>query len=156
MKRNQIRLAARAVGLVLAGSAALVATGVGAQASGISGPAFYVDHELYRTVATPAQLDGTGAPDSTYDTIYNFFGVQTNVADAAPGTPGYNGGRWMVHKVALTGTYAAALAAGDHDHDGVLDSAGEVRAALDAGALSDEGVIAAFVCTVNKLPAGSA
>jgi hypothetical protein len=153
MKRNQVRLAARAAGLALAGSAALVATGAGAQASGISGPAFYVDHELYRTVATPALLDDTGAPDSSYDIIYNFFGAQTNVADAAPGTPGYNGGRWMVHKVTLSGTYDAALAAGDFDDDGVLDSAAEVRAAIHDGALVDEGVITAFVCTVNKLPA---
>ena len=154
MKRNQIHTAARIVGLLFAGSAAIVATGVGARAEGISGPAFYVDHELYRTVATPTDLSGTGAPDQAWDTIYSFGGAHPSVATAAPGDPGFTGGRWQVH--ALTGAYDAALAAGDHDHDGVLDAADEIQSALEAGALVDNGVVKYFVCTVNKVPAGGA
>ena len=56
--------------------------------------------------------------------------------------------------MSLTGTYAAALAAGDHDGDGVLDAADEVQAAIDAGALVDGGVVKYFVCTVNPVPHG--
>ena len=48
---------------------ALVA-GTSAHAGGVSGPAFYVDHQLYRTVATPTDLSGTGAPAQSWDTIY--------------------------------------------------------------------------------------
>ena len=45
----------------------------------VSGPAFWIDGELYRTVATPTDLSGTGAPDSSYDAIYSFSGNQRNV-----------------------------------------------------------------------------
>jgi len=55
------------VASVAAGSAA--AQGAG----GVTGPAFYVDGELYRTVGTPTDLGGTGAPAHSYDTIYEFF-----------------------------------------------------------------------------------
>ena len=47
---------------------------------GVTGPAFYVDGQLYRTVNTPTDLSNTGAPDSSFDTIYQFFGLQPNVA----------------------------------------------------------------------------
>src|SRR5687768_4232494 len=70
-----------------------VVAGAPAQAGGVSGPAFYVDHELYRTVATPTDLSGTGAPDSSFDALYA-FDDQRSVAEAAPGDPGFNGGRW--------------------------------------------------------------
>ena len=155
MMRNHVRTAARTVGLLLAGSAAVVATGAAVGAQGVSGPAFYVDHQLYRTVATPTDLSGTGAPEQAWDTIYSFDGAHPSVATAAPGDPGFTGGRWQVHALTITGTYADALAAGDHDHDGVLDAADEIRSALDAGALVDTGVVKYFVCTVNKVPAGS-
>jgi hypothetical protein len=122
----------------------------------VSGPAFYVDHQLYRTVATPTDLSGTGAPAQSWDTIYSFGAVQPSVATAAPGDRGYNGGRWQVHAVSLTGTYAAALAAGDRDGNGVLDAADEVQAAISAGALVDGGVVKYFVCTVNPVPHGRA
>ncbi|KRC92281.1 hypothetical protein ASE25_02695 [Terrabacter sp. Root85] len=133
-----------------------LAAGTSAQAGGVSGPAFYVDHELYRTVATPTDLSGTGAPAQSWDTIYSFGAVQRSVATAAPGDPGYNGGRWQVHAVSLTSTYAAALAAGDRDGNGVLDAADEVQAAIGAGALVDGGVVKYFVCTVNPVPHGRA
>ena len=135
---------------------ALLASGATARAGGVSGPAFYVDHQLYRTVATPTDLSGTGAPAQSWDTIYSFGAVQRSVATAAPGDPGFNGGRWQVHAVSLTSTYAAALAAGDHDADGVLDAADEVQAAIAAGALVDDGVAKYFVCTVNPVPHGQA
>src|SRR4051794_5893413 len=142
-------------------TAAVIATTAGgalglgatAQAAGVSGPAIYVNHVLYRTVATPTDLSATGAPAQSWDTIYNFFGAQRSVATAAPGDPGYNGGRWQVHKVSTPSGYAEALKAGDLDGNGVLDSAGEINAALVSGALVDDGIVKYFVCTLNKLPA---
>jgi hypothetical protein len=121
-----------------------------AGAGGITGPAFYVDGTLYRTVGTPTDLSGTGAPASSFDTIYEFFGVQTNVADAAPGDPGYNGGRWMVHGLTFT-NYAAAVAAFDANASGDFDSDEEVSAALAAGAATDIGVVKSFVCPAIRL-----
>jgi len=138
--------------LVTAGGAAM-AFGPTASAAGVSGPAIYVDHVLYRTVATPTELSGTGAPAHSWDTIYNFFGAQPSVATAAPGDPGFNGGRWQVHKVSTPQGYAAAVAAGDLDGNGVLDSADEIDAALVSGTLVDDGIVKYFVCTLNKVPA---
>lgn len=143
-----------------AGAGALVAmtvgTSGGALAAGVSGPAIYVDHVLYRTVATPTDLAGTGAPAQSWDTIYSFNGAQRSVATAAPGDTDYNGGRWQVHALSLPHGYAAALGSGDLDHDGVLDSDQEVMAAMAAGDAVDEGVVKYFVCTLNKVPAGNA
>jgi hypothetical protein len=153
MTRKRILTAAAAATAALGG---VLTAAVPASASGVSGPAFYVDHELYRTVATPTELSGTEAPAQSWDTIYNFFGVQPSVATAAPGDTDYNGGRWQVHKVSLTGSDADALASGDLDGDGVLDSDTEVLAAIAAGDLVDDGVVKYFVCTVNPVPASGA
>ena len=140
-----------ALALTLAPFALLAVTAVPASAAGVSGPAFYVAHELYRTVGTPTDLSGTGAPDSSFDAIYA-FADQLSVAEAAPGDPGFNGGRWQVHSVVVD-DYAAALAAGDLDGNGVLDAVDEVEAALDSGEARDAGVVKEFVCTVNPVPA---
>lgn len=93
-----------------------------------------------------------GAPAQSWDPIYSFFGTQPSVATAASGDPGYNGGQRAVHKDSLTGSYAAALADGDLDHDRVLDATNEVMAALNAGTLVDDGIVTYFVCTVNTMP----
>jgi len=137
----------------LAATLGLVAAGATTAAAGVSGPAFYVDHVLYRTVATPTDLSGTGAPDQSFDAIYSFGAVQRSVAESAPGYRDFNGGRWQVHAVALPHGYAAALESGDLDHDGVLDALDEVMAAMSAGDAVDAGVVKEFVCTVNKVPA---
>ena len=121
-----------------------------AASSGVGGPAFYVDGVTYRTVATPTDLSGTGAPDHSFDTIYEFGGLQLNVATAAPGDRDYNGGRWRVHALAFT-SYAAALAAHDANGSGAFDSDAEIAAALAAGAARDLGVVKSFVCPVIKL-----
>jgi hypothetical protein len=120
--------------------------------AGVTGPAFYVDGVLHRTVNTPTDLSGTGAPAQAWDTIYDFGGVQTNVATAAPGDRDYNGGRWQVHALSFPSGYEAALTTGDLDGDGVLDSADEVDAALAAGTALDTGVVKQFVCPVIRLP----
>jgi hypothetical protein len=144
---RRLWLAALVVGIA---TAAFAAT---ATAGGVSGPAFYVDGQLYRTVGTPTDLSATGGPDSSFDTIYQFFGLQPNVATAAPGDPGFNGGRWRVHGLHFA-DYAAAVAQFDANGSGNLDSAAEVDAALAAGAATDIGVIKSFECPVIPL-AGS-
>ena len=122
--------------------------------AGVSGPAFYVDGVAYRTVATPNDLSGTGAPAHSFDVIYDLGGHQLNVAQAAPGDADYNGGRWMVHAVSFPSGYDDALAAGDLDGDDVLGSAEEVAAAIGAGFAVDGGVVASFTCPVIPLSRG--
>ncbi len=124
-----------------------------ANAQGVSGPAFYVDGVLYRTVGTPTDLSGTGAPASSFDTIYEFGGLQPNVATAAPGDPGFNGGRWMVHRLVFS-NYAGALADAsvDQNNNDVLDSDEEVLAAIAKGYATDAGVVRKFECPVIRVP----
>lgn len=136
----------RLIGLVLA---AVVALPLAASA-GVSGPAFYVGGEMYRTVGTPTDFSHTGAPAHSFDTIYA-FADQPNVATAAPGDPGYNGGRWRVQ--VISGDYATALAAFDANNSLDFDSAAEVEAAIDAGFFTtSDGP--SFECPVIPLPKG--
>jgi hypothetical protein len=135
--------AAALAGLALAGPAQ----------AGVSGPAFWIDGELYRTVATPTDLSNTGAPDSTFDAIYSFAGNQRNVAEAKPGDRDFNGGRWQVHQLAFPSGYAAALASGDVNANGVIDSTSELDMAFTNGTAVDTGqILRTFVCTVNRVP----
>ena len=135
----------------LTATAIATAALAGPGAGGVGGPAFYVDRQLYRTVATPTDLSKTGAPDHSFDTIYEFFGLQKNVATAAPGDPGFNGGRWRVHGLQFT-NYVAAVTAYDANDSGDFDSDEEVTAAVAGGAATDVGVIKSFVCPVIHLP----
>jgi hypothetical protein len=133
------------------GLAALVAAGAALAngAGGVSGPAFYVDGVLYRTVATPTDLSGTGAPAQSFDTIYALAGQPYNVATAAPRDRDYNGGRWMVHAVAYNTSWAATVAAHDANGSGDLDSEAEILAAFadpGPGGATDAGVVKQFVC----------
>lgn len=135
-----------AVVLALPGTAFAAPGGSG----GVTGPAFYVDGVLYRTVATPTDLSGTGAPAHSFDTIYDISAYQGhNVATAAPGDRDYNGGRWMVHKLTFT-NYAAAIADPlvDLNASGDIDSAEEIDAAVDQGYIASDTVVKSFVCPV--------
>ena len=81
----------------LAASAMLLSIAATSVAAG--GPpslAFYVDGAQYRTVGTPTDFSGTGAPASSYDRIYILGDGLINVAEAKPGDGDFNGGRWMV------------------------------------------------------------
>ena len=123
--RNALSATVTGCAFLLAATGAAGADGAG----GATGAAFYVDGQLYRTVNTPTDLSRTGGPDSSFDTIYQFFGVQAfNVATAAPGDSGYNGGRWRVHGLQFT-DYAGAVAAFDTNDSGDFDSEEEVAAA---------------------------
>ena len=141
---------------VAAAALALVASALGAGSGGVTGPAFYVNGQLYRTVNTPTDFSRTGAPLASFETIYDLGGFQPNVAVAAPGDPGFRGGRWQVHAISYNTSYATTLAAHDANASGSLDSAAEVEAALaDAGAggATDLGVVKLFECPVIKVPA---
>jgi len=136
---------ALAAGILLVATASVAGA---AGAGGVTGPSFYVDGTLYRTVGTPTDLSGSGGPASSFDTIYQFFGVQPyNVATAAPGDAGYNGGRWLVHGLTFT-NYAVAVATYDTNASGDFDSEAEVLAAIAGGAATDTGIVKSFVCPV--------
>jgi hypothetical protein len=138
----------------------LIAMGVCAALSAIPGTAlaggppavsFFVNGTVYRTVGTPTDLTGTGAPAGSFDTIYEFFGAQLNVATAAPGDAGYNGGRWIVQGLDWNSSYADALA--QHGGtNGVIDTNAEIAAVLAdpnaGGATTFE--VKRFVCPVIK------
>jgi hypothetical protein len=117
--------------------------------AGVTGPAFYVDGELYRTVGTPADLPA--GPPQSHDVIYQLGAFQQyNVATAEPGDRDYNGGRWEVHAVAFD-DYAQALADFDFDGSGDFDSGEELYAAFDDGAAYDLGIVRRFECPVIPL-----
>ncbi len=143
MKRN----------IALAGLGALVAAlfSATAMAGGPPQPSFYVNGTLYRTVGTPTDFSKTGAPASSDDTIYQFFGAQTyNVATAAPGDPGFNGGRWRVVGLSFQ-DYDAALAAHDTNGSGDFDTTAEVQGALGDGSATSLGIVKSFECPVIPL-----
>ena len=128
---------------------AVVLPASAAQAGGVTGPAIYVNGSLFRTVGTPTDFSRTGAPESSFDTIYEFSGAQMNVATAGPGDAGFNGGRWRVHLLGWNSTYAAAVAAHDLNANGVLDTNAEVWGALadgGPGGAMDLGVVKSFEC----------
>jgi hypothetical protein len=85
--------------------------------------AFYVDGVRFRTVGTPTDFSGTGAPASSFDRIYALGAGLANVAEAKPGDRDFNGGRWMVLPVSW------------HTAPVQLTSAEQVEAYADAGML---------------------
>ncbi|HET6349416.1 MAG TPA: hypothetical protein VFH88_10085 [Candidatus Krumholzibacteria bacterium] len=68
------------------------------QAQGPLGPPgglIYASGQLFKTVATPNDLPNHGR----FEPIYVLGGNLINVAEAAPGEPGFVGGRWEVHAI---------------------------------------------------------
>jgi hypothetical protein len=143
----------RLLAVAAAGVAALVTASLalGAGTGGVGAPSIYVDGTLYRTVGTPTDFSGTGAPSSSFETLYSLGDVQPKVATAAPGDAGFRGGRWQVHALAFDTSYAATVAAHDTNGSGDLDSAAEIEAALadpGPGGATDTGVVQSFECPV--------
>jgi hypothetical protein len=144
------------VACVAAAAVAVPAAAMGAGSGGVTGPSLYVDGSLYRTVGTPTDLSGTGAPDSSFETIYDFGGLQPNVVEAGPGQPGFRGGRWQVRPLSFNSSYADTVAAHDTNASGNLDSNEEVEAALadsGPGGATLGGVVKSFECPVIAQPA---
>jgi hypothetical protein len=130
-------------------SVAVLAASIGASgafAGGPPGPGFYVDGDLYRTVGTPTDLFGTGAPESTYDIIYALGGDLMNVAESKPGDRDFNGGRWLVLPI----TWADGVGPVQFTNDG------DILAAAEAGDLIIGSTpVKSFVCPVIKVQGGN-
>ena len=127
----------RMISAVIGAALLVVAMASTALAGGPPAPGIYVDGQLYRTVGTPTDFSNTGAPDSSYDTIWSFGGVVPSVADAKPGDRDFNGGRWMV--------YAANFADGVTPYEITSDT--DLWTAVDAGdVLISEDVVKMFEC----------
>ncbi len=121
----------------LAFTAAVVAAAVvagPAMADGNSlgppGGTIYAFDTAYRTVATPTSLPGNGPTDTIY--VFPDCPSCASVSEAAPRTPGYNGGRWRV-----------VMASGITTQ---LTNAADVVAA--ASSLTDTGI--RFVCPLIR------
>lgn len=138
------RLARRAIA---AASALTLLASVGASGVLAGGPpslAFYVDDVRYRTVGTPTDFFGTGAPESTYDRIYN-LGTGINVGEAKPGDRDFNGGRWLVYTVTW------------HVAPVQYTNVEQIYAAADAGLLTiNPEPVRAFFCNVAPVPGSRA
>jgi hypothetical protein len=113
----------RRIPTMLAGATLALALAVPAFAADLGPPAggFYVDGTAYVTIGTPTDLSGTGAPASSFDTLYAIEGQTLAVASSAPGDGDYNGGRWMRFQVTWNTTPY------------LLTSEEDVLAAADAG-----------------------
>jgi hypothetical protein len=61
---------------------------------GPPGSTIYAFDQAFKTIATPTSIPDRGP----MDTLYTFPDCPTcaSVSEAAPGRPGYNGGRWKV------------------------------------------------------------
>ena len=125
-----------AAGLVASAFASSVAAGGPPKLS------FYIDDVRYRTVGTPTDFSGTGAPASTYDTIYALGAGLANVADAKPGDTDFNGGRWAVRPITWNTTPVQ------------LTNDTEILAWANQGLLSIGDPIKYFFCSVNIVPPG--
>jgi hypothetical protein len=101
---------------------------------------FYADGVLWRTEGTPTDFTATGAPTSSFEAIYALGDGLTNVAAAAPGDPGFRGGRWMVLPVTWN-TTPVQLTSGD-----------QVQAYASAGLLTiASSPVKEFECPVIRI-----
>lgn len=136
------KLARRAIA---GASAVALLASIGASGALAGGPpslAFYVDDVRYRTVGTPTDFFGTGAPDFTYDKIYN-LGTGINVADAKPGDRDFNGGRWKVYVV----TWAPGVAPVQYTNDRQI-----LQAQADGLLTIGTAPVKEFFCNVAPVP----
>ena len=126
-------MARRLLVLMLVPVAALVLTAPAmgdGKSLGPPGGTIYAFDVAYHTIGTPTSLPAKGPTD----TLYQFPDCPScaAVSDAAPGHPGYNGGRWRVVNASGITTQ--------------LTNADDVVAA--ASALTDTGT--RFVCPLSR------
>ncbi|WP_332899700.1 hypothetical protein [Haladaptatus sp. CMSO5] len=98
------------------------------------GPSLYGDGKTWGTKGAAAIPGPNGKNDHSFDKLFAFTNGATGqlpVAEAAPGNPAFNGGRWYTHTATWT---AAGLAA--HNPLPVLTSSDDVHAEYEAGHLS--------------------
>jgi hypothetical protein len=126
-------------------SAVALLASIGASGVLAGGPpslGFYVDDVRYRTVGTPTDFFGTGAPDHSFDKIYN-LGTGINVAEAKPGDRDFNGGRWQVYVV----TWAAGVTPVQYTNDGQI-----LQAQADGLLTIGSAPVKEFFCNVAPVP----
>jgi hypothetical protein len=131
--------------IVAATSAVALVASIGATSAFAGGPpklSFYIDDVRYETVGTPTDFFGTGAPDATYDKIYN-LGTGINVAEAKPGDTDFNGGRWQVYVV----TWAQGVTPVQYTNDQEI-----LRAAEDGLLTIGAAPVKEFFCNVVAVP----
>jgi len=82
--------------LILASAVVVAVLAAPSMSAGLGPPGstIYAFDQAYQTIATPTSLPDNGP----FDTIYVFPDCAScaSVSEAAPGHPGYNGGRWRV------------------------------------------------------------
>jgi hypothetical protein len=88
------RLAPTLLAAVVA--AAVLAAPLTAAGKSIGPPSgtIYAFDQAYHTIATPTSLPDRGPTDTIY--VFPDCATCASVSEAAPGHPGYNGGRWKV------------------------------------------------------------
>lgn len=125
--------------LVLLGALALLAVAVSpASADGLGPPGgmFYANDQVWRSIIVPNTLP----PEGAFDTLYMLGAGLAPVADASPGSPQYNGGRWEVRMV----TFAAGV-------DPVqFTNADALLAAAKEGDVSIGPVVTRFECPLIR------
>ncbi len=87
------RILAVAAAALVAAALAGAATAAG-NSLGPPGGTIYAFGTAYRVIATPTSLPGHGPTDTIY--VFPDCPSCASVSEAAPGHPGYNGGRWRV------------------------------------------------------------
>jgi hypothetical protein len=120
-----------ALAVVPAAALVLTAPAMGdGNSLGPPGGTIYAFDVAYRTIATPTSLPKKGPTDTIY--VFPDCPSCASVSEAAPGRPGYNGGRWRVVEASGITTQ--------------LTNADAVVAA--ASALTDTGI--RFVCPLIR------
>ncbi len=97
----------KVLALVLVLVLLLIATVPAFAAAPNFGPALYADDETWGTKGTtslPAPNDNNRQSFDGLFVIMNGVSGQLPVAEAAPGNPDYNGGRWIEYHVQFVGT----------------------------------------------------
>jgi hypothetical protein len=122
--RRSILVCALALSTLAAGGAARAQLGP-------PGGKIYASDRLFKTVATPTDLPDQGK----FEPIYALGNGLVNVAEAAPGEPGFVGGRWEVHPVTWLTISPTQFT-----------NSGQVHAAERAGQISIGPVIRRFEC----------
>jgi hypothetical protein len=116
------------------GLASIAFFGAAVETSAQQGPPtnrIYANDELFTGVNAPRDLPNSGK----FDTIYVLGPGLASVADAAPGDPDYNGGRWEV-RVVTWNTIAPTQ----------FTNSDQVEAAAVAGQISIGDVVRRFEC----------
>lgn len=97
------------------------------------GPAIYADDEIWSTKGTADLPAPTDDNEQSFDGLFKIPG-QMPVAEAAPGNPDYDGGRWIEYNVTWVGTPE------------LVTSYAQLQALLDAGMVTIEETGAYFQC----------